>query len=264
MTDHTSRFTGKAGDYARYRERYSPALVLPLLREWCGLAPEWTIADIGAGTGLVADMFCANGNPVIAVEPNAEMRAACVSLHSTDERLIVRDGSAEATGLPDASVEMIAVGRALHWFNLEPALREFRRILKPQGWVTILASGRTEEGREENRAYVDFLYSSAGRAKANESCLGVYRQLARLFPGAFHHTEVDGEMDVDWEGLLGLTLSFSHAPRLDSPGFSEFEAALRRYFDRYARDGRITWTTRTWISAGKFADRAESAGEIPD
>src|ERR1700744_5777239 len=119
MPEHTGKFSGKVADYARYRERYEPGVVLPLLREWCGLTPQWTVADVGAGTGMVGDIFRANGNSVIAVEPNAEMRGACALLHAGDSQFTVASGTAENTGLRDASVEMVAVGRALHWFDAE-------------------------------------------------------------------------------------------------------------------------------------------------
>lgn len=53
MTEYSERFTGKAARYAQHRERYDPEIVLPLLRQWCGLEPAWQVADIGAGTGMV-------------------------------------------------------------------------------------------------------------------------------------------------------------------------------------------------------------------
>ena len=255
MTDYSERFTGKAAGYAQYRERYDPKVVLPLLRQWCGLEPEWRVADVGAGTGMVGDLFRTNGNPVIAIEPNAEMRAACASLHAEDRLFTVIDGSAEATGLPDASVEMIAVGRALHWFNVEAAFREFRRILKPKGWVAILASGRTEDGREENLEFKKLMQAQTNRDLYLDSLLAVYRQLETLFAGGpFFHAEVPGEMLLDWDELRGMTLSLSHAPMPGAAAFPAFEAELRGYFDRYEQDGRITMTTRTWVNAGQFAE----------
>ncbi len=258
MTEHTGRFTGKAAEYARYREPYDPDIVLPLLRQWCGLTPEWTVADIGAGTGMVGDLFRANGNRVLAIEPNAEMRAACAAAHAADALFTVIDGLAENTGLADASVEAVAVGRALHWFHVEPALHEFRRILKPRGWVDILACGRTEDGREENLAFTEFLAASAGRHPVRDPLLNVYRRLDTFFAGGeFHHTEIDGEIQLNWVALRGLTLSLSHAPMPGSAAFPAFESALRLFFDRYAQDGHITLTTRTWISAGRFADGAD-------
>jgi SAM-dependent methyltransferase len=255
MAVHSGRFTGKAAEYARYRERYDPDVVLPLLREWCGLLPDWSVADIGAGTGMVGDLFRTNGNRVIAVEPNAEMRTACASLHTADDRYTVLEGSAEKTGLPDASVEMIAVGRALHWFDVDRAFREFRRILKPCGWVAILACGRAEDGREENVTFKQLMQTKTGRDQNLEPLLTVYRQLNALFAGGqFHHAEVPGEMQLDWDALRGLTLSLSHAPMPGSAEFPAFEGELRGYFDRFAHDGRVMMTAKTWLSAGQFAE----------
>src|SRR5690606_35289771 len=73
--DPRTRFSGRAGDYARWRPRY-PAGLIPRLREAIGLRSEHIIADIGAGTGISAEPFLENGNTVYAVEPNAEMRRA--------------------------------------------------------------------------------------------------------------------------------------------------------------------------------------------
>ena len=257
MTEHTGRFTGKVAEYAQYREQYDPEIVLPWLRQWCGLTPEWTVADIGAGTGMVGDLFRANGNRVLAIEPNAEMRAACAVTHAADDLFTVMDGLAENTGLADASVEAVAVGRALHWFHADSAFGEFRRILKPRGWVAILACGRTEDGCEENLAYKDFLAASAGRHPVHDPLLNVYRRLETFFAGGeFHHAEVAGEVRLDWAGLRGLTLSLSHAPMPGSAAYPALESALRLFFDRFAEDGHVTLTTRTWISAGRFAEEA--------
>jgi len=255
MTSHSERFTGKAVEYARYRERYDPDIVLPLLRDWCGLTPEWCVADVGAGTGMTGDLFRANGNRVIAIEPNAEMRAACAELHAADGSFTVVGGSAEKTGLPDSCVDSIAVGRALHWFDVEAALGEFRRILKPRGWVAILACGRTEEGREENLAFKTFLQSHTGRDSVIRPLLEVYRRLDALFAGGrCLHAEVPGEMRLDWDELRGLTLSLSHAPMPGSEAFPRFEVELRSYFDRYEQNGKVALSTRTWVSAGQFAE----------
>jgi SAM-dependent methyltransferase len=149
---------------------------------------------------------------------------------------------------------MIAVGRALHWFNVDAAFREFRRILKPQGWVAILACGRTEDGRAENLAYKNFLQNYTGRSLLLEPLLQVYEQLDTLFAGGqFFHAEVPGEMHLSWDELRGLTLSLSHAPLPGSAAFPAFEAELRVFFDRFAKSSQITLSTRTWLNVGQFA-----------
>lgn len=251
MIENAARFSGRVEEYEKYRERYDPEIVLPLLRQWCGLTPEWVVADVGAGTGMLADVFLANGNRVIAVEPNDQMRAACVRAHE-GAALRVMDGTAEATGLSDASVEMVSIGRALHWFDVEKAFAEFRRVLKPSGWVVIVAFGRDDEGREENVAFeqmMERLMVSRERRKS----YSIYARVSELFAGGtYHHAEIRGEMKLRWDELLGLATSLSHAPLPGSDAYPEFEAALQEYFATYAVGGVVTLATRYWINAGRW------------
>src|ERR1700722_6521797 len=112
MPDNTQRFNGRAEDYDRYRQRYPTAEILSRLQAWCGLTPDWHVADIGAGTGMLAEVFLENGNRVIAIEPNPDMRA---QMHATFDRLgpcwpqlEIIDATAEATTLTSASIDLVA------------------------------------------------------------------------------------------------------------------------------------------------------------
>ena len=253
MSGNTERFTGREAVYAAYRERYDPGVVLPLLREWCGLTPQWIIADIGAGTGMLSHVFLANGNPTIAVEPNAGMRATCAQIHLGNPLLTLIDGTAETTSLVTASVDMVAVGRALHWFDLEPSLAEFRRILKPPAWLAVIAFGREKDGREENRAFEELLRHYTPGGDGTRATYAVYDRLRDLFPpGELRHAAIPGEMQMDWETLRGYTLSLSHAPLPEAPGFTGFEDSLAQFFARYQTSGSVTVATRYWINAGRL------------
>lgn len=246
------RFDGKVVDYTRFRERYSPEILLPVLRTWCGLAPDWVVADVGAGTGMLSDIFLANGNHTLAIEPNAEMRQMCRTLHEGDARLDVIEGTAEATGLEACSVDLVTAGRAMHWFDRAKAFAEFRRILKPDGWVGIIAFGRTEKGRTENVAFEDILRDFSRDHADTHACYEVYRDLKSDLRRDFHHEEILGTMSLDWESLLGMTLSLSHSPAKEDPVYPDFERSLRAYFERFARDGRVELETRYWINVGRF------------
>ena len=98
MIAPTTRFSNRVADYVRTRPGYPPG-VLDILRS-DGLTSTMTIADVGSGTGLSAQLFLANGNTVCGVEPNREMREAGEQFlaHYPNFRSIV--GTAEATTLP--------------------------------------------------------------------------------------------------------------------------------------------------------------------
>ncbi len=75
MTDPTSRFSTRVDNYIRYRPSY-PEPIISWLGSACGLTSGSTVADIGSGTGILAELFLRNGNPVWGIEPNFAMREA--------------------------------------------------------------------------------------------------------------------------------------------------------------------------------------------
>ena len=250
-----SRFDGKVADYARYRERYSPEVLLPVFRRHCGLSPDWLIADIGAGTGMLSDIFLANGNRTLAVEPNAEMREMCQALHGDNSLLQILEGTAEHTGIDSASVDMVSAGRAMHWFDLERSMAEFRRILKPDGWVAIVAFGRTEEGCEENEALEKILREYSEDRADTHAGYKVYRHLQEYLIRDFHREQLLSSMSFDWKAFHGIVMSLSASPLPNDSIYPEFERALHVLFDRYAHDGKFALQTRYWINLGRFAVR---------
>ncbi|MDC6668499.1 class I SAM-dependent methyltransferase, partial [Leclercia adecarboxylata] len=136
-SDSTERFSSRVADYVRYRPDYPPAL-LDWLHQDIGVPTETLVADIGAGTGISTRLFLAAGHPVIAVEPNAAMREAAEQLLAPDYlRLRVADGTAEATGLADNSVGLVAAAQAFHWFDATAVRREWARILQPEGMALV-------------------------------------------------------------------------------------------------------------------------------
>jgi ubiquinone/menaquinone biosynthesis C-methylase UbiE len=262
--DNTARFTGRAEDYDRYRQRYPAAEILARLREWCALDPRWLVADIGAGTGMVAEMFLANGNRVVAVEPNAHMRsqmsAALGQSNPREAQLRVVDATAEDTTLADGSVDLIAVGRAFHWFDKERALAEFRRILVPGGWVTLVAADRDRETKDpaftvQIAAYEDLLAAHGVDYVRVRSGYRTYERMDDFFDGELHQAQVHSTRLLDWASFRGQAMSLSVSPQPGHPGFAAFEQALRDYFARFARDEVVTVPTTCWITAARFAPR---------
>jgi SAM-dependent methyltransferase len=139
----TERFSDRVADYVRYRPDY-PHTLLSWLQDELGVANDWHVADVGAGTGISSRMFLDAGYRVTAVEPNAAMRAAMTAWLGGVDGFRAVDGSADATGLPDGGVDLVTVAQAFHWFDFDAALAEIRRVLRPGGALAILFNQRDE------------------------------------------------------------------------------------------------------------------------
>jgi SAM-dependent methyltransferase len=243
MSEHTERFTGRVEDYERYRLRY-PVEVIRILTERCGLVREHLVADIGAGTGLLAELFLENGNAVVAVEPNDEMRRACERLASAWPGLTVKKATAEATGLEGASVDFVAVGRAWHWFDRERAVVEFRRILRPSGWLVLATNRRAKDDSAEAKAYEDILTEFGTDYRELQQVYRVYDEMAPVFgEGAVVREAIGGEQALTLDEFLGQTQSISVAPMPGDPKYEGMQGALRSFFARFQRDGVLRMGT---------------------
>jgi SAM-dependent methyltransferase len=240
----TERFTGRVEAYRRYRSRF-PREIIPVLQQRCGLTPASLVADIGAGTGMLAEIFLENGNTVLAVEPNAEMRAACAELSSTHPALTCIDGTAEVTGLPGDSIDFIAVGRAFHWFDREKCRPEFMRILRPGGWVVIASSGPRRGPDGVSRDHELLLREHGLDYTALRHRYNVDEAVRDFFAGSEpEQVDFQGLENLAYEELEGHTLSLSVTPQPGHRKFPAFQEALRGYFDRYQFGGKIALPMR--------------------
>jgi SAM-dependent methyltransferase len=249
----TERFSDRVDDYIKYRPHYSGELV-EALRQACALTRESVIADVGCGTGLLAKIFLENGNPVIGVEPNQNMRLAGEQFLAGFERFRMLEGTAEDTALPDRAVDFVVAGQAFHWFQPDATRREFARIVKPGGWVVLLWHDRDVEATPFLRGYEGFLqryaieYSTLARNK-----IANYRTLERFFaPGRMDLIEQDAQQRFDLDGLRGRLLSSSYAPR-EGPAAEAMLQALPSLFDHYAQHGKVTLQYKTRIYYGHLS-----------
>ncbi|MFJ8441611.1 class I SAM-dependent methyltransferase [Kitasatospora griseola] len=117
------------GSAARLYDSIRPAYPVQAVARALGAEPI-RVLDLGAGTGLLTGVLRAAGHEVIAVEPDAQMRAvAAERLPGTQ----VLAGSAEDIPLPDGSVDAVVVGQAYHWFTPQDALPQIHRVLRKDG-----------------------------------------------------------------------------------------------------------------------------------
>lgn len=169
-------FTTLAGDYARYRPRYSSTVTTAILNlVGCPLT-EINAADVGAGTGIWTLMLAERGlHTVTAVEPNDEMRRQGV-LASRRMNISWRKGTGEATGLADKSVHLVSMASSFHWVDFDKGCAEFQRILCPGGRFVALWNPRlielnpllVEIEKEITRLKHDIRRVSSGRSGLTE------------------------------------------------------------------------------------------------
>jgi SAM-dependent methyltransferase len=228
----------------KYRPGY-PAAAIDAVLYGLGGPAGVRAADVGAGTGISARALAERGVRVTAVEPNAAMRG------SAEAHPLVgwRDGTAEATGLPDASVSLVQCAQAFHWVRQDEALREFARILRPRGRIAIVWNER-DRADAMMTAYRDAIRAVGGDhpAEMREFDPGVIAR-SGLF-GPVRCVEVPNSQRLDEAGLIGRAMSASYVPK-DGPRRDELVESLRGIVRRF-RDaaGFVTmrYVTRVWLA----------------
>jgi SAM-dependent methyltransferase len=184
-------FTGLAGDYATFRPGYAPQVAAAILSYVGRDAAAVDAADIGAGTGIWTRMLAARGlHSVVAVEPNDDMRAQGIET-SRGANILWRKGSAEATGLPDASADLVSMASSLHWADFDKACGEFHRILRPGGVFTALWNPRCIEANPllvEIEAQIELLKPGIRRVSSGRS--GIAERLTDMLSAKPQFTDV--------------------------------------------------------------------------
>jgi len=211
-----------------------------------GLPARVTAADIGAGTGISARLLADAGARVFAIEPNAAMRAQAAE----DPRILWRDGTAERTGLDNASVLLVLAAQAFHWFDPARALPELHRILAAGGRLAILSNERDERD-PFTAAYGDAMgEASTVEAAVRRPDAGPVIAASPLFgrPGV---REFPNAQTLDRDGLVARALSASYVPRAGA-GRDRLMARLHAAHASFAdAEGRVTlrYATRLWTAS---------------
>jgi SAM-dependent methyltransferase len=239
----TDRFTDLAEAYAAGRPTY-PDEAIDAVFAGLGDPAALMVVDLGAGTGISARLLAARGAEVVAVEPNASMREAA----EPHPNLRWIDGTAEHTGIEEASADLVTAFQAFHWFALEPTLDEMIRILRPGGRAAVVYNERDEAdpftagwGEIVRRHQTDDTERRRATAREAFAKFPAWHRFERI---VVHHAQV-----LDREGVATRIASTSYLPKTGSAA-GEVRAAMDALFDRYAQGGRVALALATIVLAG--------------
>jgi ubiquinone/menaquinone biosynthesis C-methylase UbiE len=199
-----------------------------------GSARAARIADVGCGTGIATRLFAARGLAVVGVDPSegmlAEARAA------GGGATYVR-GEAAATTLAGASIDLVIVAQALHWFDLDAALAEFARILRPGGACAAFWNERARSAFEDD--YEPLLLRFSREYKGRGHAMPVLAGL-RASPRVqdLREERFTYHQDLDREALLDRVRSSSYVAH-GVEDHAGFDAAVSALFERHQQGGRV-------------------------
>ena len=206
MADH---FTPVADQYAAFRPDYPDELY-----DWLAdIAPRRECAwDCGAGSGQATLPLAKRFRHVYATDLSAAQLATAPSIANVEYRV----APAEASGLPDAAVDLITVAQALHWFDPVRFHAEVRRVARPGGLIAAWGYNRLRIGHPVIQKQLDDFYDGK---------IGPYWPAERI------HVE---------QGYRDLPFPYT---RLDTPEFSMRQQWTREHLLGYLR---------SWSAVARF------------
>lgn len=196
-------FSTRSRDYAQFRPHYP----IELFEYLAGLAPARLCAwDCATGNGQAAAGLAHCFQNVVATDASEEQIANAIQ----HERVQYRVATAEQSDIESASIDIVIVAQALHWFDVGLFFDEVRRVLKPGGALAVWCYNLLEVSPPIDALLEKFYRETVGPYWDFERSLVEtgYRTLP------FPFTEIESpsfQMKADWslDQLLGYLRTWS-------------------------------------------------------
>lgn len=254
MTDPARSFGSVAAAYDRGRPSYPRDAAA-----WLAGETPATVLELGAGTGKLTAVLAGLGHDVHATDPDEAMLEV-LARDLPDVRATV--GTAEEIAAPDSSYDVVVAAQCLHWFDLEKALPEIARVLRPGGHVAAVWNRRDERIPWVRRLGA-LIGSQEHQGPQSAEALVASRHFGIVEDAEFKHWQV-----IDRESIQDLVLSRSNIATLDEEARAAKVAEVLAFYDDYGRgmDGMQLPYVASCFRARVTADRhglavATTAGE---
>jgi ubiquinone/menaquinone biosynthesis C-methylase UbiE len=253
MSEQTPAWARSFGSVADAYDRGRPSYPREAAAWLVGEQPV-TVLELGAGTGKLTAALVALGHDVLATDPDAQM-LAILNRDLPEVRTAI--ASAEDIPLPDQSVDVVVCAQAFHWFDLDRALPEAARVLRPGGRLALVWNQR-----DERIPWVRRLGALIGTQDQLREPAEPLVQSA-LF-GFVEDASFRFRQEIDRESIQDLVLSRSNVAALDEEGRAAKLAEVLAFYDDYGRgmDGMLLpYTSRCFRAV--VVDRPRRADPAP-
>ncbi len=201
---HIEHFAKNSASYKQFRPNY-PEELFTYLESLVGATDlAW---DCGSGNGQAAVSLAKRFKQVVATDISQEQ----LNLAPQIENIHYHCWPAEKTDLPDASVDLITVAQALHWFDLDTFYKEVRRVAKPgaiiAAWCYSLGNISSTIDPLIRKLYVNILgdkYWPKERKYVEEEYCTISFPFTRISPPAFIIHK-----NLNYDELLGYLSTWS-------------------------------------------------------
>lgn len=240
-----SRFSDRAIEYARFRPAYPIAAIAAML-ENLGHPQDLIAADLGAGTGISSRLLADQGLQVWAIEPNEAMQQAA----EPHPKVTFFTGTAEQTGLPNQSVDLVTCFQSFHWFDPAKTLPEMHRILKPAGRLAVVWNDRDRHD-PFTQGYSQIVQQISGHHPAEQRMVAEQPLLNSSEFCHIRHLTFAYQQALNWEGLMGRANSVSYIPK-DPQSQQQLATALAALYTHWQDgDGLVYLTYSTQVFLGE-------------
>jgi ubiquinone/menaquinone biosynthesis C-methylase UbiE len=225
MDDELLRQARSFGSVAEVYDRGRPSFPREAA-EWLTGGQPVTVLEVGAGTGKLTEQLVALGHDVHATDPDEAMLDV-LRRRLPDTRTSV--AGAEELPVPDRSVDVVVAAQCFHWFDLDRALSEIARVLKPGGHIALVWNVRDERIPWARKL---------GRIIGSQEQIGEEVAQPLVLSGLFGFVEdatFKNWQDINRESIQDLVRSRSNISTLDDEAREAKLAEVLAFYDDYGR-----------------------------
>jgi len=227
-------FSNQAHLYAKYRPEYPDELYEFIFSKVQHFSSVW---DCATGNGQVASVLAKYFSQVEATDISAKQ----IENAFTADNIHYAVQFAEKTDFQNQSFDLITVGQALHWFQLDDFFNEVKRVLKPDGVFTAWCYGLNSVNPEIDEITRYFYHNIVGPFwdKERMHIEKKYESISFPFPEIVtRHFHYKAEWTADeYLGYLSTWSSVQHY--IKNKNTNPVELISKRIIDQWGSNKRM-------------------------